>query len=148
MLEWIAVIAVGVTGLIWLGWRMTRHLRGHSDRVNDYYTKALGVWVLRSDASARLAALTAAKVAAPMQRASMVAFLDVCRSVLVQQLGAADDEVRVLFMAFAQDVQAKDWNLADVAEAKRQLAAQEQEYARSLDVADSGVFERRYPELV
>ena len=86
--------------------------------------------MLRNDTSARMAALTAAKVAAPQQRVSMVAFLDVCRSVVVR-LGAADEDVRLLFNALARDIQAKDWNSADIVEAERQLAMQDQEYTSS-----------------
>jgi hypothetical protein len=147
MLEWIAIIAVVAAGLIWVSRRITGRFLDHSSRINDYYAKALAVWVLRDDPTARAAALAAAKVAAPLQRAAMVAFLDVCRTIVVGR-GAVEEDVRHLFNAFAAEVQAKNWTVADVSEAKRQLARQDLEYARALDVADSKVFERRYPELV
>ncbi len=146
MLTWFVVGAVAVAAVVCLV-RLASHLTGHSRRVNAYYAASLGAWILHRDTAARAAALTALKVADPVQRASMLAFLDICRSMLVER-GSSEPEIREVFAVLATDARAAEWTLADVVRAKRELAAVDVEYARALDKADSRVFERRYPEVV
>jgi hypothetical protein len=148
MITWFIVAGLVATiALVWASRRTAARMRHHSARINDYYARALAAWVLRNDGAARAAALAAAKTAAPLQRESMLAFLDTCRPIVVQ-LGANDGEVRRLYETFASEVRVKDWSLSDALKARRRLALKDREYADALDAADDTVFERRYPELV
>jgi len=125
---------------------LLKDMLDHATHINDYFANAVRVWLFAPEESARLAALTAAKVAAGVQRASMGKYLSAMADDL-STMGAKEKALVVRIAGLASAITKKDWDLADVREAKRELAALDREYAEALDRADPKVFERRHPSL-
>jgi hypothetical protein len=140
---WIVLMIV-IAGVVLFLWR-----RGvaHAGRVNQYYLFALGAWFLCGDDKARVAALTAAKIADPAQRVSMIAALEQMVSRLVE--GSSMDKAHMLEQTrrFVADLNARDWTVTDLIRAKNELRTLDQEYANALERAEPNVFPRRWPAL-
>lgn len=112
--------------------------------INDYFADAVWVFQRTDDPIARLAALTAAKVAAGMQRASMIQYL---RATAEVERQSGNGEVGQRADQLADEIALHDWGLADIIEAKRALWGVDTQYGQALDKFDSGIFRRRFPDL-
>ncbi|MDO8795458.1 MAG: hypothetical protein Q7J25_12640 [Vicinamibacterales bacterium] len=114
-----------------------------ADRVNEYFLDASRVYIHNADPAARLAALTAGKVADTLQRSSMV------RTLRMIADGARNSDAQAAHKldALADDVAEHDWSVRDIIRAKRELRDANAAYARALDAFDSNVFRREYPQV-
>jgi hypothetical protein len=110
--------------------------------INAYFCNAVTVYALTGERAAKIAALTAAKAATRVQRASMMNFLEATASnpLMVKMTSA-----RLQWLA--ADINEKDWNLDDILQEKLRLFELNPEFAYSLDSADPTVFERTYPQF-
>lgn len=124
--------------------KLFQSLKHGSEQINNYFRNAVMVYALSGEEAAREAALTAAKVAAHQQRASMVAYL---RGMALDWRRDAAGNIPDKLEGLAKDITAKDWSVADIREAKRALGKLSPEYLTALNGFDSQVFERRWPVL-
>ena len=136
-----ALIVIGV--LAWIVVRMKRH----ASRINHYFANALRVYAFLGEDAARVAALAAAKVAAGLQRQSMVWYLDCLRRDLEELPDEMSQTAASRLLRLQSQIVAKDWTLWDGAVEKRNLRNQNSEYLIALERADDQVFARRHPEL-
>ncbi len=128
----------------WLG-KVFLSMKQGPERINSYFRNAVKVYTLSGEEASRVAALTAAKVAARQQRASMVAYL---RGMTLD--ARREPEAGVIcgrLEGLADDITAKDWSIADIRKAKLALRQLSPEYLTALNRFDAQVFERRWPTL-
>ena len=121
------------------------NLFGGPGKINDYFADAVWVYMHTADPVVRLAALTAAKVAAGAQRASMVNYLRVSAAD-ARELARSDD-IAYRLNQLADEISLRDWTIGDVTHAKQALWKLDAEYGKALDKFDGRVFRRRFPEL-
>ena len=122
-------------------------LLGQANRINRYFLNAVEAWILADDEAARLSALTAAKVAASVQRRSLVDYLTGMASDWALAAPGDRKVVPRKLRALAAEISEKDWGVPDIITAKKTLFAVDEEYAKALDNADPEVFVRRHPPL-
>ena len=120
-----------------------KKLGQQADAINDYFADAAKIYAFLCDADAGVAALTAAKVAAPTQRQSMV---DYCTGFASDIDQIAPDAAKRL-IALSVAIQEKDWLMKDVVKAKTILYETDSEMARALDRADGSYFRQAYAEF-
>ena len=111
--------------------------------INDYFADAAKIYAFLCDADAGVAALAAAKVAASVQRQSMV---DYCTGFASDIEQMAPDASRRL-EALAAAIQEKDWSMKDVTKAKAELYETDKQMASALDRADGSYFKQAYAEF-
>jgi hypothetical protein len=99
-----------------------------------------------ADPVVRLAALTAAKVAAGAQRASMVNYLRIAAAD-ARELLAGSDDIAYRLNQLADEISLRDWTVRDSVHAKQALWKLDAEYGKALDKFDGGVFRRRFLDL-
>ena len=143
MMTWVVIVAVLAAILVWTIWSMKRH----ASRINDYFHNALTVYVFLGEEDAKIAALAAAKVAAGLQRQSMVTVLDHLARDLRDAPDTKFQAVSATLLELKTQIISKDWTLGDVMEEKRHLQALNPEYMIALEKADARVFSRRHPSL-
>ncbi len=124
-------------------------LKDHSERINEYFANAVFVYLFKAEYEARLAALTAAKVAASIQRKSMLNYLsaliyDISNSELDKEL---IDMAKERLLSLKHDIEVKEWTLKDVIEAKHKLSFIHDDYAKALDKANPNIFIKYHPDL-
>ena len=113
--------------------------------INDYFADAVWVYRRTGDPLVRLAALTAAKVAAGAQRASMVNYLRVTAQ--DERQFESGDEAAYRVNQLADEISLRDWGLSEVVQSKRALWKLDAEYGKALDRFDASIFRRRFPDL-
>jgi hypothetical protein len=116
-----------------------------ADAVNLYFADAITVFAGTNDPVVRLAALTAAKVAAGAQRASMVNFLRIVAANIRE--ATRDEDAPYRLNQLADEIASRDWTLRDIRNSKLALRGLDATYAEALNRADSSVFRRRFPHL-
>jgi hypothetical protein len=117
---------------------------GAVDQVDEYFRDAVYVFMHPDRPSAaRLAALTAGKIAPRVLRASMIDYLRRAASAGRPADPAGARELDAL----ADDIEEKDWDVLDVMSAKRALSNAAKAYASALDTFDQDVFRRLHPHL-
>jgi len=121
------------------------NLFGGAGKINDYFADAVWVYMHTADPVVRLAAMTAAKVAAGAQRASMVNYLRVAAADARELAGS--DDIAYRLNQLADEISFRDWTMGDSIHAKGALWKLDAEYGRALDKFDRGVFRRRFPDL-
>ena len=121
------------------------NLFGGAGKINDYFADAIWVYMRTADAVVRLAALTAAKVAAGAQRASMVNYLRVAAADARELTGS--DDIAYRLNQLADEISLRDWTVGDSIHSKQALWKLDAEYGRALDKFDARVFRRRFPDL-
>ena len=121
------------------------NLFGGAGKINDYFADAVWVYMQTADPAVRLAALTAAKVAASAQLASMVNYLRVAAAD-TRELARSDD-IAYRLNQLADEISLRDWAIGDVTHAKQALWKLDAEYGKALDKFDGGVFRRRFPDV-
>lgn len=95
------------------------NLFGGAAKIKDYFADAVWAYMLTADPVVRLAALTAAKVAAGAQRASMVNYLRVAAAD-ARELAKSDD-MGYRLNQLADEISLRDWTVRDSIDAKRAL---------------------------
>lgn len=120
-----------------------KKLNQQSEAINHYFADAAKVYAFLCDADAGVAALTAAKVAASVQRQSMV---DYCTG-FASDIDAMAPDASKRLVALAAAIEEKDWSMMDVTRAKTELHKTNKEMATALDRADDRYFREAYAEF-
>ena len=123
-------------------WKMKRM----ADAVNDYFCDACRVYCVRGDETAKLAAITAGKTAATVQRQSMIDFA----KGMISDFEAEDAEVDVLCERLNEiqfEISIKDWSIDDIVLSKKQLGLADRDMLKALERSDGNFFKREYSDL-
>jgi hypothetical protein len=106
-----------------------KELLSHADRVNDYFVNAIKVWIFAQEEPARKAALSAAKVAAHLQRQSMVNYLLTMSADLSKEMGDGAALICRMLEELASEIGEKDWTVTDATLDRVELAKMDKEFA-------------------
>ena len=148
-------IFINVIGAALLGLFAFYIFRGKSQakKLNDYFCNAVRVYALTNAEDARIAIITAAKMAAKKQRSSMVKYLQSMASG-IQKVTEKDPQQKSLTDLFvkssielAEEISSKDWTPDDISKQKEELGNINADYLVALDKGDSKVFSRKHPQL-
>lgn len=124
-----------------------RRMSRHGGRITKYFENAVTVYIWLGEEDARIAAITAAKVAAKKQRKAMAGYLKLHAELSeISNIPEAQESIRAL-RELIDGIEAKEWSVQDTMKAKDQLEAYNPEYLKALNRADDGVFSRKYPQL-
>lgn len=134
-----ALVAIGVIAL--LIWWMQRG----SGALNDYFVNAVTVYALGQEEVARVAALTAATVAAGKQRASMILFLQGMAGDCSKMPNG--DKIRSQLLALAQEIGQKGSDLQTIKVQKQQLGDVSPDLLTALDSFDASIFKKRWSQF-
>jgi len=128
-------------------------MKSQSKRINDYFCNAIRVYAFTSNPDAKIAAVTAAKVAAGVQRNSMLGYLRGMASDL-KQMSESESDLKELTDQFVdvaaeleKEISAKDWTIRDIRAQKEELGNINAEYLNALNRCDPFVFARKFPDL-
>jgi hypothetical protein len=148
-------ILINFTGaalLVLLGVYMYRK-KSLEKRMNAYFSTAVRVYALTNEEDARIAIVTAAKVAAKKQRGSMVNYLQSMASD-IKNMSEIDPKVKPHIDKFvessielAEEISSREWTISDIITQKEELGNINSEYLDALDKADPSIFEKRHPQL-
>lgn len=125
----------------------------HAKRINDYFANAVKVYVFLDKKDARIAALAAGKVAASVQRSSMIDYLEGLASDLGTQLPELLKKMPETEMVInrikdlKEHIEEKDWTIKDIIDEKQRLQKVNPEYLNALEKADSDIFVHKYSDL-
>lgn len=111
-----------------------------ADAINIYFADAAMLFAIENNREAEIAALTAAKVAASIQRKGMVNYLVLSSSTLEDHNKRASDRLLGLVTAIEQ----KDWSIRDIISAKQDLYSVNSIMGKALDEADGTFFQNNY----
>jgi len=148
-------ILINIIGAALVGLFAVFIFRGKSraKKINDYFCNAVRVYALTNEEDARIAILTAAKVAAKKQRGSMVKYLQSMASDL-EKMSEEKSEIKPHIDKFvkssielAEEISLRDWTINDITKQKEDLGNINPEYLAALDKADPTVFAKRHPQL-
>lgn len=129
--------------LLYASWRMVRH----GGRMTKYFENAVTVYIWLRKEDARIAAVTAAKVAAKKQRRAMAGYLKLHAGLSeLSNIPEAQESIHAL-LELIDNIEAREWSVRDIMKAKDELEAHNPEYLKALNRADGGIFLRKYPRL-
>ena len=148
-------ILINLTGaalLVLLGVYIYRK-KSLEKRMNAYFSTAVRVYALTNEEDARIAIVTAAKVAAKKQRGSMVNYLQSMASD-IKNMSEIDPKVKPHTDKFvessielAEEISSREWTISDIISQKEELGNINSEYLVALDKADPSIFEKKHPQL-
>ena len=148
-------ILINFTGaalLVLLGVYMYRK-KSLEKRMNAYFSTAVRVYALTNEEDARIAIVTAAKVAAKKQRGSMVNYLQSMASD-IKNMSEIDPKVKPHTDKFvessielAEEISSREWTISDIITQKEALGNINSEYLVALDKADPSIFSKKHPQL-
>ncbi len=148
-------ILINLTGaalLVLLGVYIYRK-KSLEKRMNAYFSTAVRVYALTNEEDARIAIVTAAKVAAKKQRGSMVNYLQSMASD-IKNMSEIDPKVKPHTDKFvessielAEEISSREWTISDITTQKEELGNINSEYLVALDKADPSIFEKKHPQL-
>ena len=122
-------------------------ISGLADALNHYFIDAVLVYTLTDQSSVRSAILAVGKVAASLQRASMLEYLDGA----IKSLRNENDEYWIDVINNLQEIYdelaSREWTMKDIVEEKALLRRLDPELADALDSSDGLIFRRLYPEF-
>ena len=148
-------ILINIIGAALLGLFAVYIIRGKSraKRINEYFCNAVRVYALTNEEDARIAIVTAAKVAAKTQRGSMVKSLQRIASD-INKMSENDSKLKPFTDKFiessielAEEISSREWTINEITKQKEELANINQEYLVALDKADPTIFSRKHPQL-
>ena len=143
---------VGATLLVLLGFFIYKK-KSQANRINDYFCKAVRLYALTDEEDARVAILTAAKVATKKQRVSMVKYLHSMASDIKkvsdknEKVKAHTDKFVDSSIKLAENISSREWTVSDINKQKEELGNINSEYLVALEKADPTVFAKKYPQL-
>ena len=148
-------ILINIIGAILLGlfafFIFRKKSRGN--KINDYFRNAVRVYALTGEEDARLAILTAAKVAEKKQRQSMAKYLQSISTDL-GKMSDKESEVKPFIekfikssMELVEEISSKEWTASDIDLQKEELDKTNAEYLVALDNADPKIFIKKHPQL-
>ena len=117
--------------------------------INEFFEKAVRIYILTHHEDAKIAARAAAKMATIEQRNSMIRYLDFMiedyRADILDDPAArpAIEQMEEL----QREIHRKVWSERDIVEEKRALQKANPEYLCALDEASTEIFVKKYPEL-
>jgi len=111
-----------------------------AENINIYFSDATKLFAFENNEAAGLAALTAAKVAAEIQRKSMVEYVIGFAS----DIERFDEDASNRMLLLSAMIMEKDWSILDITLAKQELASVDKSMAKALDAADSKFFRVKY----
>lgn len=118
-----------------------------ADRINDYFANAVRVYAHTGEEASRVAILAAGKVAASVQRATMINFLKSFAKDFSAMGGVKEQATAKKLLVVAKELEEKDWTIDDIIQEKRRLKGLNNDYVNALNTADPSVFSRHYPSL-
>ena len=148
-------ILINLIGAVVLGLFAVYVIRrkSHVKRINEYFCKAVRVYALTDEEDARIAIVTAAKVATKRQRDSMVKYLQSMVSG-IKKMSKNDSELKPLTDKFveasielAEEISSREWTIDDINKQKEKLGNINSEYLVALDKADPTIFAQKHPQL-
>lgn len=148
-MNWVIALTLLIASAALIYWMVRRRLHRHAGGVNDFFANAVRVYAVLNEEDAKLAALAAAKTAASIQRASMVQYLEGMASDLHAMAGSSPNVYRQVhrMRKLKAMISEKDWAVADVFQAKKELGQVNQEYLAALERPDAKIFARKHPAL-
>ena len=127
--------------------------KSHEKRINAYFRNAVRLYALTNDEEARIAIITAAKVAAKRQRGSMVKYLQGMASD-IKKMSENDSKLNPHVAEFvessiklAEEISSREWTTSDIIKQKAELGNISSEYLVALDKADPTIFAKKHPQL-
>jgi hypothetical protein len=138
--------------LVMLGVYLYRK-KSREKRMNAYFCRAVRLYALTNEEDARIAIVTAAKVATKKQRVSMVKYLQSMASD-IKNMTEIDSKVKPHTDKFvessielAQEISSREWTIDDINKQKEELGNINSEYLVALDKADPTIFAIKHPQL-
>ncbi|KPK00628.1 MAG: hypothetical protein AMJ60_00340 [Desulfobacterales bacterium SG8_35] len=126
--------------------------KSHEKRINAYFCNAVRLYALTNEEDARIAIITAAKVAAKRQRGSMVKYLRGMASD-IKKVSENDSKLNPLVGKFvessielAEEISSREWTTSDIIKQKEELGTINSEYLVALDKADPTIFAKKHPQ--
>ena len=127
--------------------------RSKAKRINDYFCNAVRAYALTEEEDARVAILTAAKVAAKKQRLSMVKYLQSMASDM-ENVSKEKAEIKSHVDAFinssrglVEEISSREWSKSDITQQKKELESLNPQYLMALERADPTIFAQKHPQL-
>jgi len=142
-------IVTVIVVLVLLGLLFLFIMSAKGGKISEYFKNAVRVYLYLDKPPARLAAVTAAKITAKLQRDELIAYLKEQLTVfelLFNTTQEADDFIKKL-EGLAQEITAKNWTVQDVMGAKNELGEVNPQYLQALERSDPQVFVKEYPAL-
>jgi len=125
----------------------------HAKRINAYFCNAVRLYALTEEEDARIAILTAAKVATKTQRGAMVKYLQSMASGIKNKI-ENDSELKPhteklveSSIELAEKISSQEWTSGDIIKQKEELDTINSEYLVALDKADPTIFAKKHPQL-
>jgi len=126
--------------------------KSHAKRINDYFCNAVRVYALTNEEDARIAIVTAAKVAGKAQRSAMVKSLKRIASD-IDKMSEKDSKLKPITDRFvessielAEEISSREWSINDINNQKEELGNINSEYLVALDNADPTIFSKKHPQ--
>ena len=127
--------------------------KSHEKRINAYFCNAVRLYALTNEEDARIAIITAAKVAAKRQRGSMVKYLRGMASD-IKKVSENDSKLNPHVGKFvessielAEEISSREWTTSDIIKQKEELGTINSEYLVALDKAEPTIFAKKHPQL-
>ena len=127
--------------------------KSHAKRINAYFCNAVRAYALTNEEDARIAIVTAAKVAAKTQRGSMVKYLQSMASDIKNmsqndsKLKPHTDKFVESSIELAEEISSREWTISDIIKQKEELGNINSEYLVALDNTDPTIFAKKHPQL-
>mgnify|MGYP001817309004 CR=1 FL=1 len=127
--------------------------KSHAKRINAYFCNAVRAYALTNEEDARIAIVTAAKVAAKTQRGSMVKYLQSMASDIKNmsqndsKLKPHTDKFVESSIELAEEISSREWTISDIIIQKEELGNINSEYLVALDNTDPTIFAKKHPQL-
>ena len=128
--------------------------KSHEKRLNAYFCNAVRLYALTSEEDAKIAIITAAKVASKSQRGSMVKYLQSMVSG-IKNMSEKDSKIKHHTDKFVEsvfelveEVSSREWTANDIIKQKEDLGNINSEYLVALDEkTDPTIFAKKHPQL-
>ncbi|MFC1844312.1 hypothetical protein ACFLZ5_05925 [Thermodesulfobacteriota bacterium] len=128
--------------------------KSHEKRLNAYFCNAVRLYALTNEEDARIAIITAAKVASKSQRGSMVKYLQSMASGIKKMI-EKDSKIKhhtakfvELVFELVEEISSREWTVSDIIKQKEELGNINSEYLVALDEkTDPTIFEKKHPQL-
>ena len=128
--------------------------KSHEKRLNAYFCNAVRLYALTGEEDAKIAIITAAKVAKKSQRGSMVKYLQSMASG-IKNMREKDSKIKHHTDTFVEsvfglieEISSREWTTIDITKQKEELGNINSEYLVALDEkTDPTIFAKKHPQL-
>ena len=122
-------------------------LLDQASAINDYFADALLVWIFKDNNDAKIAAITAGKVADSIQRASMINYAKGMGEDALKLRDKESKNIKKKYDEIVKILQQKDWTIDDILIAKKELEKNNHEMLVALNNSDGKYFRNKYSSL-